>query len=189
MSHEQTTSSYKTKIDNLSVAMRSLGTGELAELRRMSDSDPGCATFWQLATECGFIDDVNQIQVWMRIVKIMAILTPRGDRASAPFVQNSSQRLGTVLCDGGDPKWVAGSRPLLSETRLMRFLSAPRADALERIARMLAANSKSENGFDCAAIANLLLCPSNKKILREIARSYYRRLDYPVLESKQKEPA
>lgn len=188
MSLEQTTTSYRTIIQNLSVAMRSLGTGELAELRRMAGSDPGCAAFWQLAAECGFIDDVNRTSVWMRIVKIMAILTPRGDRASAPFVQNSTHRFGAVLCDGGDPKWVAGSRPLLSETRLMRFLSAPRADALERIARMLAANSKSENGFDCTAIAALLLFPSSKTIPREIARSYYRRLDYRAPESKQKEP-
>ncbi len=182
---------YKTIIGKLSAVMRPLDTGDLAELRRMKPGDPGCAAFWRLATECGFIEDANRVANWMRIVKIMAILAVKGERTGAPSVHNPNLFLGTMLCDGGDPSWGVNERPLVSETRLMRFLAEPdrRADTLERIARMLAANRKSDTGFDCTAIAALLLFPVCKTTPQEIARAYYRRLDHRVHETKQKEEA
>ncbi|MDA8253921.1 MAG: hypothetical protein M0Z28_32755 [Rhodospirillales bacterium] len=191
MSIENNKADYKAVIGKLSVAMRPLGTGDLAELRRMAPDGPGCAAFWRLAAACGFIEEANRTDAWMRIVKIMAILTPKGERTGAPAVHDPKQRLGASLCDGGDPAWGAEARPLLSETRLMRFLaeSDRRAETLERIARMLAARRKSESGFDCAAIAALLLFPASTSTPRDIARAYYRRLDHAAHEAKQKEDA
>lgn len=188
---DQKAADYKAIIGKLSAAMRPLGTGDLAELRRMASDGPGCAAFWHLAAACGFIEEANRTDTWMRIVKIMAILTPKGERTGAPPVHDPKQRLGAALCDGGDPAWSAEARPLLSETRLMRFLAEPhrRAETLERIARMLAAGRKSDSGFDCTAIAALLLFPTSKTIPREIARAYYRRLDHAAHEAKQKEDA
>ncbi len=188
---EQKNANYRVIIGKLSTAMHPLGTGDLAELRRMAPDGPGCPAFWRLAGECGFIEEANRTDTWMRIVKIMAILTPKGERTSASPVHDSKQRLGAVLCDGGDPAWNAEAQPLLSETRLMRLLAEPqrRAETLERVARMLAANRKSGGGFDCTTIAALLLVPDSKTIPREIARAYYRRLDHAAHEAKQKEDA
>lgn len=182
---------YRAIIGALSAAMRRLGTGDLAELRRMAADGPGCAAFWHLAAACGFIDHANRTGAWMRIVRIMAILTPKGERTGAPPVHDLTRRLGTALCDGGDADWKAGSSPFLSETRLMRFLAEPdrRADTLERFARMLAAKRKSASGFDCAAIAALILFPDHESTPQDIARTYYQRLDHAAHEAKQKEDA
>ena len=191
MPPENDKAGYRAMIGRLSEAIRSLGTGDLAELRRMATDGPGCAAFWRLAAACGFIEEANRTDAWMRIVRIMAILTPKGERTGAPPVHDSKRPFGTALCDGGDPAWSAEARPLLSETRLMRFLaeSDRRAETLERIARMLAARRKSESGFDCAAIAALILFPASTSTPRDIARAYYRRLDHAAHEAKQKEDA
>ena len=192
MPHEEKIPSYKDKVGKLSVAMIRLGTGDLAELRRMERGGPGCAAFWNLAADCGFIDETSRTDAWMRIVKIMAILTPKGERTRPSSVHDPKRSFGAVLCDGGDPAWKTTTGPLLSETRLMRFLAEPpgrRAATLERIARMLAANRKSENGFDFTEIAALLLFSNNEFTIRDIARAYYRRLDSVAHEARQKENA
>lgn len=194
MPTEESKAGYKERVAKLSSAMLRLGTGELAELRRMEIGGPGCAAFWSLAAECGFIDDSGRTDAWMRIVKIMAILTPKGERTKARPVHDPKQRFGTALCDGGDPAWSAAAqaRPFLSERRLMRFLTEPagrRAESLERIAQMLATNRKAESGLDCAEIAALLLFPANKFSARDIARAYYRRLDSVVRDAQQEEQA
>lgn len=194
MTIEEKNAGYKEKVRRLSSALTQLGTGELAELRRMDGDGPGCAAFWQLAAECDFIDEANRTEAWMRIVKIMTVLTPKGERANARPVHDPRQRLGTALCDGGDPAWNAASQaqPLLSERRLMRFLAEPsgrRAESLERAARMLAAKRNAERGIDCTEIAALLLFPANKFAARDIARAYYRRLDSVAREAQQEEQA
>lgn len=191
MPPENDKAGYRAMIDRLSVAMRPLGTGDLAELRRMATGGPGCAAFWRLAAACGFIEEANRTDAWMRIVRIMAILTPKGERTGAPAVHDPKKPFGTALCDGGDPAWSAKSGPFLSETRLMRFLaeSDRRGETLERLARMLAAKRKSESGFDCTAIAALILVPDPEVTLRDIARAYYRRLDRAAHEVQEKENA
>ena len=168
-------------INNLSQAMKLLGTGPLAHLRRMAVYGPGTADFWRLAKCCGFLEH-PRTNAWMRIVKIMAILTPKGEPAGRRFLHDKSRPLGKALCDGGRDDWsAAGGTPFLSETRLARLLAqhpAQRAEALERLARALAAKRHPEIGINCADIAALLL-DSNRESnhLREIARKYYQRLD------------
>ena len=118
----------------------------------------------------------------MRVVKIMAILTPKGEPAGPPPLHDKSRSLGTVLCDGGHRDWsAAGDTPFLSETRLARLLAQrpeQRAEALERLARALATKRDPKIGINCADIAALLL-DSNRESnnLRKLAQKYYQRLD------------
>jgi CRISPR system Cascade subunit CasB len=180
-------------IKRLSAEMCRLGTGPLAELRRMETGGPGVTGYWHLASRCSFLDaDAN---TWMRIVKIMAILTPKGEHAVARPVHALERRFGAVLCDGGDPRWSTQggeARPLISETRLARFLSQrpdQRAETLGRFARMLAAKRDPASGINCADIARLLLFPDNKSGPQDLARAYYRRLDSAAHKASQEENA
>lgn len=170
---------YKDAVNTVSVAMSKLGTGPLAELRRMEIGGPGCAAFWVLADKGGLLDQ-TRFDPWMRLVKIMAILTPKGERSKGVVLHKPSRRLGAVLCDGGDPGWKDANRPFLSESRLARFLAQP-ADqhgiALERIARALANHLIPESGLDCVAVAALLLFSDSGATRQALARDYYRRLD------------
>lgn len=155
--------------------LRHLDPGPLAELRRMK---PGAAApfFWRLAAR--HPDTIGRSKAeksWMEILRILAILTPKGDPESRSPLHNPRRRLGEVLCDGGDPGWV-GPRPLVSELRLARLMSArgsQRAELLRHAARMIA-HSRRDVGVDVADIAVVLLHPSDG---RRLAEPYYRRLD------------
>ena len=182
----------KQTINSLSQTMNRLGAGPLAELRRMAVDGPGTTDFWHLAGLCGFLEDKQHTDYWMRIVKIMAILTPRGEPAGRPPLHDKSRYLGQVLCDGGHHDWSAASdTPFLSETRLARFLAqrpGQRAEGLERQARALAARRDPQIGINCADIAALLLYPDNESPhLRNLARTYYRRLDSAARKTKEEE--
>ena len=179
-------------INSLSKEMKLLGAGPLAELRRMVVDGPGTTDFWHLADLSGFLEDKQHTDCWMQIVKIMAILTPRGEPAGRSPLHDKNRSLGKVLCDGGHDDWSAASdTPFLSETRLARLLAqhpAQRAGALERLARALAAKRNPKIGINCADIAALLLYSDNEPHhLRNLARTYYRRLDSAARKTKKEE--
>ena len=168
-------------INNLSQTMNQLGTGALADLRRMAADGPGTTDFWHLANCSGFLESSNT-DSWMRIVKIMAILTPKGEPTERDPLHDKSQPLGKVLCDGGRHDWSAVSdTPFLSETRLARLLAQrpeQRAEALERLARALVTKRNPKIGINCVDIADLLLSSDRESShLRKLARTYYQRLD------------
>lgn len=158
-------------IEDLAKKMRQLDTGDLARLRRMQVDGPGEAAFWQLEQRCHLIrngdktPDASYVRSWLQLVKILAILMPKGDKKNRPSLHNQGYSLGEALHHGG-----------LSEVRLMRFLALPftrRGEALERIARMLAANRDVQRGINCIDFATLLL--SNKSgHVQKLARNYYR---------------
>ena len=139
----------------------------------------------------------NEPEPWMRFVKIMAILTPRGGPADRPRVHDPKRPLGEVLCNGGDPVGWPGSetldpRPFISESRLARLLAQhpeKRAATLERFARMLAGRRDPQTGINCADIAALVLDSGNKSTLATLARHYYRRLDRASRRATQQETA
>ena len=168
-------------IDALSEKLLTLDSGPLAELRRMELGDPGTPASWRIAVALNLPQ--NELDVWMRIVKTLAILTPRGNRGSNVRLHDPAVALGTVFCDGGNPGWPPpGSNPApkLSEPRLARFLALTpnqRGESLERIARMLASSRDSGRGICCTEIAHLLLGPNDEQPLRNIAYAYYARLD------------
>ena len=183
------------QVECLSASLHDLGTGPLAELRRMDLDGPGTAGFWFLAARCGFPERQTQTEAWMGIVKVMAILTPRGERGGRHPLHDATRPLGAVFCDGGNPAWPLGRdepRPFLSETRLARFLSqrpGRRSETLLRTARMLAAERDPASGVDCAGIARLLLYPDDESALRSLARTYYQRLDTATRKARQKDTA
>ena len=147
----------------------------------MAVDGPGTTDFWHLANHSGFLESSNT-DSWMRIVKIMAILTPKGAPAGRRPLHDKSRPLGKALCDGGRHDWsAAGDTPFLSETRLARLLAqhpTQRAEALERLARALATRRNPEIGINCADIAALLLSSDRKSShLRTLARTYYQRRD------------
>ena len=155
--------------------LRHLEPGPLAELRRMTPG-AGAPLFWRLAARHpDTIGRDKDKESWMEILRILSILTPKGDPESRSLLHNPRRRLGEVLCDGGDPDWV-GPRPVVSELRLARLMSArgpQRVDLLRHAARMIA-HSRRDVGVDVADIAMVLLHPSD---VRRLAEPYYRRLD------------
>ena len=169
-------------VECLSREMSGLAPGPLAELRRMDVNGPGTAAYWTLAGRCGFLN--SPIVPWMRIVKIMAILTPRGEPASRPPTHDAKRRLGAVLCDGGDTGWPGAAtgqqHPFVSETRLARLITQRhdrRPATLERLARMLATQRDPQSGINCIDIAALVLGSDNNSQLTALARQFYQRLD------------
>lgn len=158
-----------------------LAPGDLAELRRMG---PGnlAPWFWRLATRHGAI--AYREEDWMHVVRILAILTPRGDQEKRPRLHQPSRRLGAVLCDGGDNSWPDSSqgqpRPAYSELRLAKLLEsrgAQRPVLLTRAARGLARSMPPGAGVDVRDIAFTILYPHSAEVNNGLARSYYARLD------------
>ena len=156
--------------------LQHLGSGELAELRRTSEAPAFCRL---AARHPDTIGRQDREMEWGAIIRILALLTPKGDRAGRPRLDNRDRPLGAVLCDGGDPNWPAGGTPqaVFSEHRLQHLLASrgtQRTRALERAARMLSARMKPGSGIDVTDIAAALLAPEDK---RRIAAAYYNQLD------------
>ena len=158
--------------------LQHLESGELAKLRR----SPEAPAFWRLAARHpDTIGRQDREMEWGAIIRILALLTPKGDPAGRPRLHDPSRPLGAVLCNGGDPNWPAGAggppRPIFSERRLQHLLASrgkQRSEALERAARMLSTRMKASSGIDVTDIAAALLAPEDK---RRIAAAYYNELD------------
>ena len=174
--------SYREEVEAAVVAaaeeMRRLDPGGMAALRRMTAQDPAPA-FWKLAIRHPVMTRARS--AWVEILRILAILTPRGAPETRPRLHdgaNPHAKLGAALCDGGRRDWAAGNRPLVSERRFTQLLATrgpARAEALVRIARMLAANRDPAAGLDVRSIAWARLHPEDTI---KLAEAYYRRLDH-----------
>ena len=177
--------------------LQHLEPGPLAELRRM-ENETGAPAFWRLvAKHPDTIGRLDRQEQWMEIIRILAILTPKGQRFSGENpelhepLHNPRRRLGAVFCDGGDPdpswpKEGGTPRPMLSEFRLAKLIAArgqQRAVLLKHAARMVL-RSRQDIGVNVADIALVLLQPANG---RRLAEPYYRRLDRAELAAKKTE--
>lgn len=159
--------SFVEKVNNviplLAKGLARLDPGDLARLRRMDPDGHGEAAFWQLEAE---LDLPGQPEEWMRFVRMLALITPRGDpRAGKPSAHHPSRALGSVLAEAG-----------FSETRLLRLMErAPdaRADALERMVRFLGA--RGGGAVDCREIY-WLLNGHGPESFRCLAYAYFRTL-------------
>jgi CRISPR system Cascade subunit CasB len=155
-------------------ALRLLDPGPLAELRRM-EAETAAPAFWRLAAR--YPDSIGARPAeWLEIIRILAILTPKGLAEGRPALHDANRALGAALCDGGDPGW-SGDRPALSERRLAQLLAArgpARVVALTRAARALARSRPPQAGLDVRGIAWAILHPTGTA---RIAEQYYRRLD------------
>lgn len=149
-------------IFKLSQRMARLDPGSLARLRRMDPEGPGETEFWKLALDCDLGTDARH----QMLVRLLALLTPRGDPGIHKKLHDRSRALGTVLAETKFP-----------ETRLMRFLALPfgrRGEALERMVRWLA--QKGHDGVNCTDIAALLLSDDDRAA-RRLAETHYRAVD------------
>lgn len=150
-------------IGELAAAMLRLEPGKLAGLRRMKTDGPGEAVFWHLATRFGLRTDDKGLL----LVKLMALLAPRGAVGGRPPFHSFKAHLGEVLLISG-----------YSEARLARFLALPfdrRAEGLEAIVRFIAGKGV-KGGVDCSEIASLLFYDDVKNT-RRLARRYYNALN------------
>ena len=168
--------------------MRWLDPGEMAALRRMTEEKPAAA-YWRVAVKHKIMtrDDAAR-RDWTAILRILAILTPKGEAppGGRPALHDAARALGRVLCDGGDPDWPArGIQPedgVFSQRRLVQFLATrgpARLVALERAARVVAAQRNPASGIDVTQIAAALLWPS---YTAPIAEAYFCRLDRVQIE-------
>ena len=162
----------------LSVAgqLRRLDPGPLATLRRL-DEDGAAPAYWRLAARHDAL--ARQPTRWSPIVRALAILTPKGPPGDRPDLHDAARKLGTALCDGGDPAWPGDgtARPMLSERRLAQILAArgaQRALLLTRAVRALAARKPAASGLNVPDLAWAFLHPANPGA---IAGPYYSRLD------------
>ncbi len=159
--------------------LQHLDPGSLAELRRM---EPGRAapSFWRLvARHPDTIGNPHKEASWMEIVRILAILTPKGDPDKRDALHNTDRRLGQVLCDGGDPNWPGKDkpRPAISEYRLMRLIASrdpQRTVLLTRAMRAIARSMSPGSGLNVPDLAWVLLSPDENT---HLAKHYYKRLD------------
>ena len=160
--------------------LQGLEPGLLAELRRM-EGGTGAAGFWRLAAQHPETIGRNQ-DLWMAIIRIMAILTPKGEPAKRGQLHDAKRRLGAVLCDGGDPGWPGSASPraVLSEPRLGRLIASrdkQREVLLTRAARVIARTQQPGSGVNVVDIAWTLLDSDSNRSARRLAEPYYRRLD------------
>lgn len=179
-------------VTTISLRLHRLQPGPLAALRRMEPGGAGTPAFWQLVCELDL--HPSRTDVWMQIIRIMAILSEKGDPGTRTNpLHDTTRPLGAVLVDGGDRDWSPSPnakdiRPALSEMRLSRFLGLPpgaRGEALERIARAVTRSRTPGHGVNCTDIAALLLSHDNPGAVRKLARDYYRRLDAASRSEKQ----
>ncbi len=167
---------------NATETIQHLGPGPLAELRRMKEERIAAPAFWKLAVAHPYtIGREENGQTWVAIVRIIAILMPKGDPGRRPPLHDSKRPLGEVLCDGGNPDWRPDSaenpKPVFSERRLMQLLSArgrQREVLLTRAARAIAHSRRPDSGVNTVDVAYTLLMPKSE---RQLAEPYYRRLD------------
>jgi CRISPR system Cascade subunit CasB len=156
-----------------------LDPGDMATLRRMTADNPA-PVFWKIAVRHSVMTHPDRLAAWVEILRILAILTPRGAPETRPRPLHRPGRkhhLGAALCDGGDPAW-RGPRPVMSERRLAQLLATrgpARTEALVRAARLIASTRDPRAGFDVHSIAWAVLNPGNTNA---IAEAYYRRLDH-----------
>ena len=191
MTHAQSAKSMDTtekrrypadEIYRIGETMRVLDPGELSKLRRLSlnADDWGAPFFWRLVSE----HDLKPLGKWAAIIQMMATLTEKGRDDAKPSPHDWSHRFGASLCDGGMRDWGVGVlreqlKPVFSESRFARLLSARGATKrilLARAVAMLAQSKDANRGVDCADVARLVLFEDGAAY-RKIARDYYARLD------------
>ncbi|SMD12696.1 hypothetical protein [Rhizobium sp. RU36D] len=148
----------KPIIATLVSEMMKLGPSNLARLRRMDVEGPGELEFWRLVRDTDILGDT----AGMQIVKLLALLAPRGESASRTRFHQLDQPLGKVLAEAK-----------FSEKRLASFMALPferRGEALEVIARVISRDMRF--GVNCVDFA-LLLFLNEVWPLRRLATAYY----------------
>jgi hypothetical protein len=146
----------------LGTVVHRLGTGDVAELRRLDPDDPSAAVFWRLVA--AMPDDGNgapwQAERERRFAVILRTFAELRD------VHRSGRRLGAVLAEAG-----------LDERRLLQLLRSRRtalAHAIRTTCHFLASKGATA---DAMGLARLVLSedePWEDDERRRLARDYFR---------------
>ena len=172
--------STSSPVDDAAMAVayctQHLAPGPLAELRRLATN--GAPAFWRLAAQHpDTIGGARQTD-WMQIVRMIAILTPKGDPTKRPPLHGRNRRLGTVLCDGGDPdpEWT-GPQPHFSERRLTQLVAARGPQRVALLVRAVRALSRTRPPDSRVSVTDLAWAVLRQNDAALLAEPYYRRLD------------
>lgn len=155
--------------------MRTLGSGEMAALRRL-EADAAAPAYWRLAARHPVLE--RRLDLWAPVVQALALLMPKGPPEARGDLHDPARPLGMALCDGGQRHWASDGdpRPALSEQRLARLLAArgrQRQTLMLRALRMLATRRDPDRGIDVGDLAWRFLDADPQRL----AAPYYKRLD------------
>lgn len=155
---------------SIAKALGQADPGEKAAARRMGPE--GAPVFWRQVARLGIAP--GQEALWLRFTRAVAHLTPASETDT---IHVSGRKLGAVFADGGNAGAALGAdaaKPVISEQRLARLLAMrgeARAEALERMIRMIA---RARPRLDVVSLAWAFLNPASNRL----ARDYYSRLDH-----------
>ncbi|TKD22773.1 hypothetical protein FBT96_05535 [Rhodobacter capsulatus] len=144
--------------------------GDKAAARRMGPE--GAPVFWRQVARLEIAP--GQEALWLRFTRSVALLTPASETDT---IHAAGRKLGAVLADGGNAGAAISAetaKPVISEQRLARLLAMrgeARAEALERMIRMIA---RARPRLDVVSLARAFLNPASDRL----ARDYYTRLDH-----------
>lgn len=149
---------------------RDLGTGDLAELRRMNTDRPDSALFWRLiiafriaSDDSAYNDDVQTEQAWAKTIAALAHGTRYGqEETTTPH--DPAIPLGRALAAAG-----------FHQARLQALLNAG-PPQVQRLAATATAflHSKGQR-YNAADLARLMLSPLRSKAQRDADRTYLAR--------------
>jgi CRISPR system Cascade subunit CasB len=145
---------------------KELSPGEVASLRRLEPADPSVPAFWKVVATA--LDDVLPSAAEAREEAERRWAAILGAMASARGLHRSRQALGAALAQAGFSE--------LRFTRLLRARGDQTFPSVRAAAQYLASKAI---GFDAHDLARLVLSedgPSEEKVRRDVARSYYRQL-------------
>jgi CRISPR system Cascade subunit CasB len=168
---EETRSSLSSIVWSIAGAMQSkaIGTGDMAELRRLHAQDPGNPAFWKIAAHYlepqGYLrgDGPRRDETerrWAAILNFMAHLSL--------FLRPGS-RFGGALAEAG-----------LSELRFIRLLRAQDQSLLDEVRTLARFLSSKGQPVDPTDLARLVLsdgAPHEESVRRKVARDFYSRAD------------
>lgn len=149
---------------SIAAAIAAADPGEKADARRMGPE--GCALFWRQVVRLGIT--AAQEAPWLAFTRLVALMTPASRDRS---IHDAGRPLGATMAEAG-----------LSEQRFARLLAArgaARADALERVTRMMA---RKVPGVDVRDLAQAILWPADTS---HLARRYYEKTDHVKPEDPQ----
>jgi CRISPR system Cascade subunit CasB len=142
-----------------------MGSGPLAELRRMDPSDPSGGAFWGVLFD--LVEPAHNLELppgrdeqerrWAVILRAMATLE---HRAGAP--------LGDALAESGFSE--------LRFVRLLRSRGPELADAVRQMVAFLASKGAHVDHADTARLVLFQDEPRDEEVRRDLARRYYAQL-------------
>jgi CRISPR system Cascade subunit CasB len=144
-------------VEKLADDLKHMSPGDLAELRRMRNDDPGGPAFWKLAASRFAEIDDDSVSRWAAIVAGMAAMPDQ-------CVRNRSLGRALATADVAEPRML----------RLLRARGDRLLDTVRVVSRQLASVAVPVDWADFARLIFLDGGATGEKVRRRIASDYYR---------------